>query len=319
MMKPPAEWPPDDPRRTPVTLRREYIASGYTDRALARLVDQGTLAKARRGAYVAGDAWRRLDEVGRHAVRARAVLLQADAAAALSHTSGLIEYDVPTWGLSLDEVHLTRLDQRAGRSEAGVRQHRGVVRSGDIQSRNGVLVVSPTRLALEATTLAGTEVGLGVVNHLLHHGHTTEAQLAERYDQMLMWPSTLTTDLVLRLADARVETLGESRCVHLFFSHRLPPPEPQYKIRDRSGRVIARVDFAWPELGVFVEFDGKVKYEKLLRPGERASDVVVREKQREEQICRLTGWRCIRLIWWDLEHPERTAAMLREYLRPTAA
>ena len=47
-------------------------------------------------------------------------------------------------------------------------------------------------------------------------------------------------------------------------------PEPQYEIKDDRGVVIGRVDFAWPELGVFLEFDGKVKYEKLLKPGERA-------------------------------------------------
>ena len=34
-----------------------------------------------------------------------------------------------------------------------------------------------------------------------------------------------------------------------------------------AGHFIARVDFAWPELGIFVEFDGKVKYESLLKPG----------------------------------------------------
>ena len=43
--------------------------------------------------------------------------------------------------------------------------------------------------------------------------------------------------------------------------------------------------------GVFVEFDGKIKYEALLKPGESASDVVIREKRREERIVELTGWR----------------------------
>ena len=34
--------------------------------------------------------------------------------------------------------------------------------------------------------------------------------------------------------------------------------------------MIHRVDLAWPEYGVFLEFDGRVKYEKYLREGERA-------------------------------------------------
>ncbi|MGB0100342.1 MAG: hypothetical protein WBP61_08680 [Nocardioides sp.] len=318
MKNPPREWPLDDPRRTPITLRRDYVADGYNDRALARLVADGVLAKPRRGAYVAGSVWRDLDEDGRHAVQARAVVAQAGTELVLSHVSGLVEYGAPTWGMSLDDVHVTRRDRRAGRREAGVCQHRGVLQKSDVVQRNGVAVVAPARLALETTTAADAEVALGVVNHLLHHRFTTLPDLEERYQGMAMWPRTLTTDLVLRLADPRIESLGESRCMHLFFRRGLPAPVPQYEVKDPSGSVVARVDFAWPELGVFVEFDGLVKYEKLLKPGQRASDVVVAEKAREDLVRRITGWRCIRLTWAALERPDRTAAMLHRYLSRVA-
>jgi hypothetical protein len=59
-----------------------------------------------------------------------------------------------------------------------------------------------------------------------------------------------------------------------------------------------------------------VKYERLLREGERASDVVVREKRREEMICAITGWRCIRIVWADLFTPELTARRIRDFLFP---
>jgi hypothetical protein len=318
MMKPPGPWPPDDPRRTPVTLRGQYVADGVSDRALARLVRDGTLGRPRRGAYVAGDAWKGLDEEGRHSLRARAALLQAKVDAVLSHTTGLLEFDVPIWDLDLAEVHITRRDGRIGRQEAGVRQHRGVIEQGDVIARNGVDVMSPTRLGLEVTTIADVEHSLVVVNHLLHVGHTTPEMLAARYETMSQWPNTLITDLVLRLADPRIESVGESRFFHLCFRHRLPMPTPQYEIRDGSGKVVARLDFAWPELGVFLEFDGKVKYQRYLKEGESVTDAVLREKRREELVCRLTGWRCIRITWADLEHPERTAAMIREVLFPPA-
>ena len=51
----------------------------------------------------------------------------------------------------------------------------------------------------------------------------------------------------------------------------------------------------------------------------RASDVVVREKQREDMIGRITGWRCIRIVWADLYTPEQTAARIRRMFRPIAA
>ncbi|CAI9405301.1 type IV toxin-antitoxin system AbiEi family antitoxin domain-containing protein [Nocardioides sp. T2.26MG-1] len=318
MKRPPKEWPPDDPRLTPVTLRQAYVASGYTDRALMRMVRDGTLARARRGAYVAGPVWRDLDEVGRHSVRARAALAQAKAPGALSHVSGALEFDVPIWDLDLSDVHVTRFDGRIGRHEAGIRQHAGVVRPGDVVKRNGVAVTCPARLALEVTTMTDSERALVVVCDLLHRRLTTLQDLSARYARMEQWPNSLATQVVLRLADPRIETVGEARTLHLCFSQSLPMPTPQVEIRDPNGVVVARVDFAWPELGVFLEFDGKIKYEKLLKEGERASDVVVREKAREELICRLTGWRCIRITWADLADPLRTAALIRRALYPSS-
>ncbi|HEY3530860.1 MAG TPA: hypothetical protein VGK78_17080 [Nocardioides sp.] len=85
---------------------------------------------------------------------------------------------------------------------------------------------------------------------------------------------------------------------------------PQFEVRD-GGRVIARLDFAWPELGVWVEVDGRVKYDELRRAGESPVDVLMREKRREETVRALTGWECIRVTWSDLAHPERIVARIR--------
>ena len=76
--------------------------------------------------------------------------------------------------------------------------------------------------------------------------------------------------------------------------------------------MIARLDFAIPELKVWLEFDGMVKYEKLLRPGERTADVVVRERNRERQVESMTGWVCVRIDWSDLAHPEQIVVRIRE-------
>ena len=311
--------PTDDPRNGPIHLRKALLANGHDDRSIRRLVADGVLVRIRHGAYAERTRYSSLDAAGKHAVRARAVYAQARTPVILSHVSGLPEYDVPTWGLNLSDVHVTRRDGKAGRHEAGVHQHCGTLRDGDVVERNGVSVMAPPRLALEVTTVASAEAGLVVVNHFLHCGMTTKEELLERYAVMERWPNTLRTGLVLHRADPRVETVGESRSLHLMLNAGLPVPWPQYQIRDAAGRELFRVDFAWPELGVFLEFDGKVKYEKLLRPGQRASDVVIAEKNREQEICRLTGWRCIRIDWSDLAHPHRTAALIRAALFPTLA
>ena len=69
------------------------------------------------------------------------------------------------------------------------------------------------------------------------------------------------------------------------------------------GRLVAATDFAWHEQRVFGEFDGKMKYGRLLRAGETAGDAVFREKQREDRVRELTGYRCGRLVWTDLARP----------------
>lgn len=309
--------PRTDLTRGQVMLRGELLSVGYTDKAIARLVRDGQWVKVRHGAYAEASHWHALDVDGKHALKARAVVLQARTPVVVSHVSALPFHGAPTWGLDLGDVHVTRLDGKAGRSEAGVDQHSGAVRPSEVVLIDGLPVLGATRTVLDVTTVAETEPSLVVANHLLHAGQTTPAALRACYAGMARWPWTLKTDLVLRLSDGRIETVGESRTFHLCFRAGLPMPVPQYEIRDRSGGVLWRVDFAWPDLGVFLEFDGMVKYEKLLRPGQRASDVVVTEKRREESICGLTGWRCVRLTWADLERPDRAAAVLRAALFPT--
>ena len=71
------------------------------------------------------------------------------------------------------------------------------------------------------------------------------------------------------------------------------------------------MDFAWPELGVFLEFDGREKYTRYRLPGESLEDYLMREKERAELVCLLTGWTCLRISWADLFRPELLAVRIR--------
>ena len=51
---------------------------------------------------------------------------------------------------------------------------------------------------------------------------------------MTQWPDTLTTDLVLRLADGRSESVGETRIRYLCWAMGLPAPEVNYPILRRE-------------------------------------------------------------------------------------
>lgn len=303
----------------PVVLRPDLLALGLTDREISHLVRAGELRRVRRGAYCPGPIWESADDAARHALVARAVVRQARTGVVLSHVSALPEYTAPMWGLPHDTTHVIRRDQRAGRKERGVRQHQGVLLDGDVIVRNGLAVTSPDRTPLDITTLVGIEASLVVMNDFLHRRLTTPERLAARAEHMRHDPHTLRTDLVLRLADPRIESVGESRTTFLCWRHGIPAPEPQWRLVDEQGRLVARLDFAWPELQCWMEFDGRGKYVKLVRDGESVVDVVLKEKRRESMISEITGWRCIRITWADLHNPERTAARILAFLRRAPA
>jgi very-short-patch-repair endonuclease len=293
-----------------VILRREAIAMGLNDRAIARLVGDGTWCKVRRGAYVDKEFWDGLDPLDQHRVLARAVLRTAECPAVLSHLSAAIEHGAEVWDLDLSVVHITRLDGRAGRREAGVEQHRGVLTDDEIQHHDGIAVVSPARSIVEVNTQCNVEHSLVVTNSLLHLGRTTLGLVGFEAMKCDRWPNTLTMRIVHGLADPRIESVGETRTAHVIWSQRLPRFVPQFKIRDHNGHVVARVDFAAPELRVFLEFDGRGKYLRNTR-GMSADEVLLEERRREALICSLTGWICVRITWADLKDPERLARRIR--------
>lgn len=298
-----------------VFLRREAIDRGYTDHQIARLVKRGEWHRVRRGAYVAAEVWQSLGTRDQHRLRNRAVLRTAHPSAVLTHTSAALEWGAPVWGVPLGETHVTRTDGKGGRREAGVVHHRGLLPSDHVRTVNDVPVSSPTRCAVEMTAIARVEPALVTVNGLLGAGLTNPEAVATLAKDLRYWPSSLGANLVARLADPRVESPGESRAAYFFWANHLPRPVPQVEIYDESGRLVGRVDFALPEYGVFVEFDGREKYHRHRRDGETLEQYLMREKAREELICQLTGWICIRITWADLDRPQELAGRIRRLLR----
>lgn len=311
--------PHDDPRLLPISLRGELVRAGYTDRSLARAVQGGALARPRRGAYVDGPLWRSMNKEQQYAVRCRAAYLQARTGVVLSHVSALPFCESPLWGFDLGTTHLTRADGFAGRREAAIQRHRGLILPGDVVENHGLLFMAPLRATLEASLVGSVEASLAVANHFLHAGEFSAEDLFARYHGTIeYWPDSLATSLMLRLIDPRIESVGESRTYYFLYRHGLPKPIPQFEVYDQ-GVMVARLDFAFPDLGFWIEFDGRAKYEKFLRPGETPADAVIREKARESLVQELTGWRCMRITWADLADPAGLERRIRRLMESIAS
>lgn len=106
------------------------------------------------------------------------------------------------------------------------------------------------------------------------------------------------------LSTGLAESPAESWTLLSLVDGGLPVPVQQYRILDLSGREVYRLDFAWPELRVAVEYDGYEAHE-----GRKAADQV-----RDEDL-RRRGWIVVRADAVDLRDSSRLVAAVREAFR----
>ena len=273
-----------------ILLRRDAIAAGVDDNALRRGVDAGFIVRMRQGIYALAAVWAQANALERHRLLLEGVRLLYGDGVAASHISGCVEQGGPTWGMDLSVVHLTDLTGKGERSVGKVVHHRGL----------------------------SQEAGVAVVDWYLQNALTTIDELRQLHERMAEWPGSIGLHRILGLVDGKAESVGETRTRLMCRAHRLPPPIAQLEIHDHNGRLAGRVDFAWPQHRVMLEFDGMVKYHRHRRPGETIEDMVMREKQREDRLRELTGWTMIRITWADLARPEATVARILRALQSAA-
>jgi len=293
--------------------RSDVLAAGEDDRFIRRRIASGAWRRVRNGAYCLTSTWDHADAVERHLRLARSVARAHGDAVVLSHvTSLLTRTGCDVWGVDLGRVHVTRRDGRAGSVERDVVHHEGGVTDDDIEVVDGLLVMKEARGIVEALSVNGLEAGVVLVDSVIRAGRVQTDELDLRHLSTRHHRGSRTVDMALRLADGRSESVGESRARYLYWSQGLPRPEVQYVVLDHDGRLVGITDLAWPELRLIVEFDGRVKYGRLLKPGQEPGDAVFAEKLREDALRRTTGFAVERITWADLSRPASTARRTRE-------
>jgi hypothetical protein len=305
--------------RNGLFLRREALEHGYSDRDLRDARHQCVIARVRHGAYAPLPTWQEADDVGQHRLRAQAVLLTHGNHVALSHVSGAAEHGLRLWRPDLTKVHVTRLDTISARQLHDVVYHGDAWRPDDVFAKDEGLVLGPETCALGASAQTTIASGLATLDSVLDLDLGSEESLWSTYSDRSRWPHSRKLQITLRLARHGAQSIGESLARHLMWSQHLPEPQLQFKVYDEDGTLVGITDFAWPELRLLGEFDGKVKYGRLLKPGEQPGDAVFREKQREDLLREVTGWMMIRYIWENLFHGRETAERTRRMMLWAAA
>lgn len=300
-------------------------AAGYGEDDVRRLRRSGALTPVRRGAYVERPPDDR--DVG-HALLLRAALAELGPGAVASHVSAAVLHGLPTWGLPLQRAHVTFDRPTGGRIDDRLHVHTAPLHPDDVVVVDGLVATSWARTVVDVARKARFEPAVAVADAaLLAAGKVLgdrrgalpdpgasviRTALGAALRRATGWPGVPAARRVVAFADGRAESVGESRSRIAIALAGLPPPELQWAVP--CGASTAYTDFAWPEQRTVGEFDGKVKYGRLLRPGQSPADAVYAEKLREDAI-RAQDWEVVRWTWADLGDFTDTAARIRGRFR----
>ncbi len=283
-----------------ISLTSDLRAEGYATREIAGLVRTGEIAHLRRGAYgvpVAGELT--VEEHHRRLVMATA--LQLRPGAVVSHGSAAVLHGLPVWAEDVARVHLTRSRSQGAKRRSVVEVHGATLTADDVTVLDGVPVTTLTRTVLDLARTVAVERSVAAGDRALAVG-LTASELQHRLVGLSHWPGVRRARRAVDLLDPLSESAGESVSRVRLLRDGLPRPTLQHEVTDRDGVLVGRADFAWREHRTLGEFDGKVKYGRLLRDQRSVPDVVYAEKVREDAL-RDLGWQVVRWVWADLYRP----------------
>ncbi len=271
----------------------ELVKLGISRHVVDRSVNAGLLVRPRRNVVVDAAVWGAAASWERHALRARGTARAWHGAPfALSHHSALALLGVPLHGVD-NRVHVARL-REGGSHRGGATQIHPPVPKTFLTTVDDICVVTAPLATLQVAGTFGVEAGLVSADALLRTDPVADLSAAlavARLDN-----DEPRAQLTVRLADGRAESAGESRSRWVMRAAGLPTPELQAWIRNGFR---ARVDFLFRAQRVVVEFDGMLKYQ--------SEHDLRAEKVREEGLREL-GYEVVRLIWAELDHPQRIRA-----------
>jgi hypothetical protein len=298
-----------DPDIPGPALRAQLLAAGVTDEEVRRMCSARRLTVLRRGAYVPSSDARLRDPVARHALSVGAAMLQLAPGAVASHVSAAVLHGLPLWAVPLDRVHVTRDQRSGGRRSRLLHLHSAALDADEVVMVGGTAVTSVARTVADLARTLPFEQAVVSADGALFRGIVGGDDLVEAVERSAHRHGNTGARRVVAFADGRAESAGESRSRVAIARAGLPPPALQWEVYSPCGTLVGRADFAWPELGTVGEFDGKVKYGRLLRPGEEPGNAVFEEKRRED-LLRDEALEVVRWVWGELDPFDAVAARL---------
>lgn len=289
-------------------VTRTLTTAGHLSPSLLRAsLRGGAVRRIRDGVFVSTERWASANRHERFVLTVRGILLTHPDWIA-SHHAALALHGLPLHDVDLDVVDVVGAF-RASKIRPGLRAHLATAEQLTHAAEQDPRCVSVADACVLTAAASGFAAGLVAMDAALHRNLVTVEQLraaltlpGARYGIGAARAAIEATD---RACESPGESLTRALLVQAGFDVR-----SQVWLADTDGN-IGRVDFLVGDR-VVVEFDGAVKYDGI--DGKRE---LVKEKRREDRL-RAAGFRVVRVMWEDLQHPERLTRRIRRELDAAA-
>jgi hypothetical protein len=227
-----------------------------------------------------------------HRLYARGATLVMPEGAVLGGRSAATWFDAP-FATTADPVLVVVPPDCAWRGPRGIRVHRTEVNATDVvtlaDSEGVVRLTTPLRTAWEIGTQESLPTAVALLDAMVRAGHVDAGCLTRlARDARGRWGARR-FGKVVPLVDGRSESRPESLVRVACVRAGLPTPVPQFVVV-AEGQFLGRVDLAWPEARLIVEYEGSHHFDELQ---------IRRDDRRYERLV-AAGWRVIRLSSADL-------------------
>ncbi|MCV7283439.1 hypothetical protein H7J88_27755 [Mycolicibacterium flavescens] len=188
------------------------------------------------------------------------------------------------------DLHVLNPPRRQLRNADGLVVHR---RDGaPLVMVDGRAATTPAWTAVEVARALRRPRALATLDAALRSGTCSRGEMWRAAIEQAGRRGIVAVRDLLPLADARAESPMESETRLVMIDGGLPVPDLQYEVVDGNGE-LRRLDFAWPEFRVAVEYDGVDWH---------SDPEAVRNDRRRRLALQDIGWIVIAIVFDDVRH-----------------
>lgn len=280
------EWIDDVIEHDGLILRERALREGVDPDQIMKALRTGRIRRVQRCVYV-----RRGPESPPLALARAAVLSCGVTDAVASHqTAARVHGLVVPDGRWPEHVTVARNERRIRRRELIC--HGRVLTQGDVELRDGVPVTNAVRSLLDMSAEVPRLNAVWAIDDAVRRGIVSPRQIAMSLSARAGGRGDGVIKLRVAEADGRAESILETAGRLALRDAGVMPPSTQYEVFD-GGELVARLDAAYPEWQLGMEFDGAAVH--------NTPHALHRDRHRQNRLLHL-GWTLLRFTWWDVVH-----------------